>query len=126
MTLVLDAGALIAVERLDRDVIAMIKRERLAGRAPLTHGGIVGQVWRGGTGRQANLARLLPGVEVIPLGVTLGRRTGVLLARTKTTDVIDGALALLARDGDEILTEDAVDLRVLVEATGAHVDIVEV
>ncbi len=126
MTLVLDAGALIAVERLDRDVIAMIKRERLAGRAPVTHGGIVGQVWRGGTGRQANLARLLPGVEVIPLDDALGRRTGALLARTKTTDVIDGALALLARDGDEILTEDAEDLHPLVEATGAHVDIVGV
>ena len=64
MTLVLDAGALVSVERLDREVIALIKAERTAGRVPLTHGGVIGQVWRGGTGRQANLARLLPGVEV--------------------------------------------------------------
>jgi hypothetical protein len=58
MTLVLDAGALLAIERQDRGVIALIKAERLAGRAPMTHGGVIGQVWRGGTGRQANLARL--------------------------------------------------------------------
>jgi hypothetical protein len=126
MSLVLDAGALIAIERLDRDVVALIKRERLAGRAPVTHGGVVGQVWRGGRGRQANLARLLPGVEVIPLDDALGRRVGELLGRAKTTDVIDGAIALLARDGDEILTTDAEDIRPLVEATGVHVEIVAV
>jgi hypothetical protein len=126
MTLVLDAGGLIAIERLDREVVALIKRERLAGRVPVTHGGVVGQVWRGGTRRQANLARLLPGVAVVPLDDALGRRAGVLLGRTKTKDVIDGAIALLAEDGDEILTADAEDIRPLVEATGIHVEIVEV
>jgi hypothetical protein len=124
--LVLDAGALVAVERLDREVIALIKRERLAGRTPLTHGGVVGQVWRGGGGRQANLTRLLRGVEVVALDDGLGRRAGALLARTKTADVIDAALALLANDGDEILTSDARDLRPLVRATGAHVEVIEV
>lgn len=42
MTLVLDAGALVAVERDNRDVVALIKRERLPGRTPVTHGGVVG------------------------------------------------------------------------------------
>jgi hypothetical protein len=126
MTLVLDAGALIAVERLDREVVALIKAERLAGRAPVTHGGIVGQVWRGGTGRQANLARLLPGVEVVPLDDALGRRAGVLLGRVRKKDVVDAALALLAKDGDGILTADAADLRPLLEAAGMHVDVIEV
>ena len=124
--LVLDAGALVAVERLDRDVIALIKRERLAGRAPVTHGGVVGQVWRGGGGRQANLARLLAGVDVVALDADLGRRAGALLARSKTVDVIDAAVALLASDGDELLTSDARDLRLLVRATGAHVELIEV
>jgi hypothetical protein len=126
MTLVLDAGAFIAIERLDRDVVALIKRERLAGRAPVTHGGVVGQVWRGGTGRQANLARLLSGVEIVALDDALGRRAGVLLGRAKKADVIDAAVTLLAADGDEILTSDADDLVGLVEAGGKHVDIVEV
>ena len=53
VSLVLDAGALIAVERADRDTIALIKHELQAGRVPVTHGGVVGQVWRGGSGRQA-------------------------------------------------------------------------
>jgi hypothetical protein len=123
--LVLDAGALVAVERMSRDVIALIKRERLGGRAPITHGGIVGQVWRGG-GRQANLARLLPGLDIEALDADLGRRAGALLARSRSTDVIDAALALLAQDGDEILTSDPEDMRVLVAASGVHADVVEV
>jgi hypothetical protein len=123
--LVLDAGALVAVERMSRDVIALIKRERLGGRAPITHGGIVGQVWRGG-GRQANLARLLPGLDIEALDADLGRRAGALLARSRSTDVIDAALALLAQDGDEILTWDPEDMRVLVAASGVHADVVEV
>lgn len=126
MTLVLDAGALVAVERLDREVIALIKAERAEGRTPVTHGGVIGQVWRGGTGRQANLARILSGVEVVALDDALGRRVGALLARTKKRDVVDAAVALIARDGDEILTADAGDLRVLVEATGVQVDLIEV
>jgi hypothetical protein len=123
--LILDAGALVAVERMSRDVIALIKRERLAGRAPVTHGGIVGQVWRGG-GRQANLARLLPGLDVEALDADLGRRAGALLARSRSSDVIDAALALLAHDGDEILTSEPGDMRVLVAASGVHADVVEV
>jgi len=122
--LVLDAGALIAVERMSRDVIALIKRERRAGRAPITHGGIVGQVWRGG--RQANLARLLPGLDVEALDAELGSRAGALLARSRSTDVIDAALALLAQDGDEILTSDPEDMRVLIAASGVDADVVEV
>jgi hypothetical protein len=126
VTLILDAGALLAVERGDRQVIALIKRERLAERAPLTHGGVVGQVWRGGGGRQARLAQILPGVDVVALDRQLGRRAGSLLATTKTSDVIDAAIAILASDGDEVLTSDADDLRPLVAALDVHVDIVEV
>ncbi|HEY3252741.1 MAG TPA: hypothetical protein VGJ91_02295 [Polyangiaceae bacterium] len=124
--LVFDAGAFVAVERLDRDVIALIKRERLAQRSPVTHGGIIGQVWRGGGGRQANLARLLPGIDIIALDDSLGRKVGLLLKQTKTSDVVDAAVALLAKDGDEIVTSDVRDLRPLVKATGAHVDLIEV
>jgi hypothetical protein len=51
MTLVLDAGAFLAVERGDREVIALLERERLNQRAPLSHGGVVAQIWRDGSGR---------------------------------------------------------------------------
>lgn len=126
MRLVLDAGALVAAERGDRDMVALLKRERLDGRAPLTHGGVVGQVWRGGTGRQATLARLLLGVEVVPLDDALGRRAGVLLGAVGASDVIDAAVVLLAVDGDVICTSDAGDLLPLAQASGTHLDLVPV
>jgi hypothetical protein len=72
--LILDAGAFIAAERGSNSVAALIKRERAHGRVPLTNGAVVAQVWRGGNGRQAPLARLLPSVEVIPVDDHLGRR----------------------------------------------------
>ncbi len=126
MSLVLDAGALLAVERSDRETIALLKQELLAHRVPRTHGGVVGQVWRGGTGRQANLARLLPSLAVDALDEAMGRRAGELLGRARRSDVIDAAVVLLAADGDLILTSDAGDLRPLAAAAGLHVDLVSV
>lgn len=126
MSIVLDAGALIAVERGDREMIAIIKRERLHGRVPLTHGGVVGQVWRGGHGSQANLARLLPGIDVQPIDVSLGRQAGVLLGRASRADVIDAAVVLLAEDGDEVFTSDPTDLHDLALAAGKHLELISV
>ena len=126
MSLVLDAGALIAIEKADRDTVALLKQELLHGRAPLTHGGVVGQVWRGGTERQASLARLLPSLEISSLDETLGRSAGMLLGRSRTNDVIDAALVLLAEDGDLLLTSEAEDLQPLAAAANLHVDIVPV
>jgi hypothetical protein len=120
--LVLDAGAFVAVERDDRDVIALVKRERLAGRAPVTNGGVVAQIWRGD--RQAPIARLLAGVDVAPIDDSLGRRAGMLLARTGRADAIDAAVVCLATDGDDILTSDPGDLRVLAEAADVHVELI--
>lgn len=126
MSLILDAGAFIAVERGDRDLVALVKRERLAERSPSTHGGVVAQIWRGGTGRQADVARLLAGVDVKPLDDVLGKRAGVLLGRIGGTDAIDAALVCLAGDGDEVLTSDPADLLDLARAAGVHIDLVPV
>lgn len=124
--LVLDAGALVAVERGDRDLVALVKTERTAGRTPVTHGAVVAQVWRGGTGRQAPVARLLAGVEVIAVDDSLGRRAGRLLAINGTSDAVDALVVCLASDGDDLLTSDPEDLRDLAEAAGLHVEIVPV
>jgi hypothetical protein len=126
MMLVLDAGAFVTVERGDRDVVALVKRERLAGRAPVTNGGVVAQVWRGGSGRQASVARLLAGVDVAPIDDSLGRRAGMLLARTGHADAIDAAVVCLAVDGDDIVTSDPGDLRILAEAAEVHVELIPV
>lgn len=126
MTLILDAGAFVAVERRDRTVMALLKAELLAGRTPVTHGGVVGQVWRGGSGRQAPIAQLLDGVQVEPLDDGLGRRAGALLKLTGGRDVIDAAVILLARDGDLVLTSDPGDLTTLAVEADIHLDLATV
>ncbi|HEX4659186.1 MAG TPA: hypothetical protein VH307_17495 [Streptosporangiaceae bacterium] len=124
--LVLDAGAFVAAERGERDVIALVKRERLARRSPVTCGGVVAQVWRGGHGRQAPLARLLAGVDIVPVDDSLGRRAGILLGRSGQSDAIDAAVVCLAADGDDILTSDPGDLIALAEAADIHVELIAV
>jgi hypothetical protein len=124
--LVLDAGAFLAVERGDRDVMALVKRERNSGRSPVTPGGVVGQVWRSGGGKQAPVAMLLAGVEVAHLDDQLGRRAGLLLAASGGADVIDAALICLAADGDDVLTSDPGDLKDLAQAAGVHVELIPV
>jgi hypothetical protein len=126
MSVVLDAGALVALERGDRRVAAVISAELANGRRPLTHGGIVGEVWRGGSGRQVRLARALAGMAIHAIDDELGRRAGVLLGRSGRSDVIDAALVVLAEDGDEIFTADPDDLDELVQAAGKDIDLVRV
>ncbi|MBA3268083.1 MAG: twitching motility protein PilT [Acidimicrobiia bacterium] len=123
MTLVLDSGALIALERDERRMWTRLKAAQIAGDVPVTHAGVLGQVWRGGP-RQARLARALDGVDVRPVDETLGRGTGELLGATSLSDVIDAALVLLSTDGDEVITSDCRDFERLVAATGRHVELV--
>lgn len=123
MTLVLDSGALIAIERNERSMWARLKAAEVARELPLTHGGVVGQVWRGGP-RQARLARALQGVDVRPLDRALGGAVGELLARTSSSDVIDAAVVLLAADGDDIVTLDRRDFEALLRAAGRHVELI--
>lgn len=124
MTLVLDSGALVALERNDRAMWRRYKSAFLAAEVPCTHGGVVGQVWRGKGPRQALLARALDGVEVRGLDENLGRAAGELMAVTKASDVVDAALVLLAEEGDQIVTSDPGDLRALAVASGRHLDLV--
>jgi hypothetical protein len=124
--LVLDAGAFLAVERGDRDVVALVKRERLAGRPPVTSGGVVAQVWRGGHGRQVQVARLLAGTDVAAIDTGMGRRAGMLLARSGSSDAIDATVVCLAADGDDILTSDPGDLRALAGAAEIHVELIPI
>lgn len=124
MTYVLDAGALLSIERGNRALLADLRFENLAGRPAVTHGGVVGQVWRGGSGTQVPLARALKLVTVVPLGSALGRLAGELLARAGTRDVIDAAVVLLARPDDLVFTSDPNDLRTLALAFGRRIRIV--
>ena len=100
------------------------KSAQQAGSVPVSHGGVVGQAWRGGGPRQARLAAALKGVDVRSLDDELGRKAGALLANARTRDVIDAALVLLAEDGDEIVTSDPGDLAVLAGQAQLHIDLV--
>ena len=126
MRLILDAGAFVAIERGDRDLLARLMREQLAGQDPVTHGGIIGQVWRGGRGRQVLLARALSLVRVVPLDSVLGRRAGELLALAGGRDVIDAALVLLSVNGDRVLTSDPDDLRHLAATARRRIEVVTI
>jgi len=124
MSLILDSGALIALERNERAMWRRFKAAALAGSLAVTHGGVLGQAWRGRGSRQALLAKALTGIDVRALDSALGRAAGELLAATGTADVIDAALVLLAEDGDQIFTSDLGDIVTLAAAADRHVDVV--
>ena len=124
--LILDAGAFVAAERGNREVLARVKKELAAGRTPITNGGVVAQVWRGGRDKQVPVAQLLAGVQVEAIDDRLGRYAGMLLARTGTSDAIDAAVICLARDGDDILTSDPGDLVDLANAADVQVELIPI
>jgi hypothetical protein len=115
--LVLDAGALIAVDRGDRHMQRKIQDALRMGDAVRTNANAVAQVWRDGA-KQARLARLLRDVKIEPITAENGYRAGELLGTTRTKDVVDATVALLVKSGDELYTSDTGDLQKLCEATG--------
>lgn len=123
MSLVLDTGALVALERDERQMWIRLKAAQLAGNLPVTHAGVLGQVWRGGP-RQARLSQALAGIDVRPLDEQLGRKSGQLLGAVGLSDVIDAAVMLLTQDGDEVITSDHDDLEQLANAAGRHVELI--
>jgi hypothetical protein len=114
--LILDAGALVGVDRNDRAVLARLAAAQRNGLELRTNPMVIAQVWRDRPGRQANLARLLQAVKVQPIGDQDGREAGALLGQTGTADPVDATVVLLANPGDRILTSDPADLTKLAEA----------
>ncbi|MGH3908454.1 MAG: hypothetical protein ACRDTE_30350 [Pseudonocardiaceae bacterium] len=112
MTLILDAGALMAYEHGDRTVRAFLERASRTGVDVRTTSGVVAQVWRDGA-RQARLALLLRGLLEVELTRERARRVGTLLGQACQRDVVDGSVVDAAADGDEILTTDPDDITTL-------------
>lgn len=110
---VLDAAALIALDRGDKRMIALLQRALVQGRAFRVPAGVVGQVWRDGRA-QVILARFLRSEEVavVPLDEQLARACGELCGATSSSDVIDASVVIIARERrDSIVTSDPNDLR---------------
>jgi hypothetical protein len=111
--LTLDSGALIALERADRRMVALVVRARERGDLLAIPAGVVGQVWRDGR-KQARIARLLASelVEVEPLDDQRARAAGQLCGVARTSDVIDASVVLCARARKQaVATSDVDDLK---------------
>jgi predicted nucleic acid-binding protein len=108
---VLDAGALIAVERGATHVRAFTDGSRMMSVPLLIPAPALAQVWRD-PARQARLSRLVRLAEIVPLDHVAARGVGWLLTRTGTRDVVDAHVALVAglRNGI-VLTSDPEDLK---------------
>lgn len=108
----LDAGALIALERGVRPVVALLARVEEVGARVEVPAPVVAQVLRV-PARQARLMRFLrqPTTDVVPLGRADASFVGQLLAASGTSDVVDAHVVVCARrSGHAVLTADAADL----------------
>jgi hypothetical protein len=120
--LVFDAGALIALDRGDRAVGALVTAAARNDTEAVTSSACIAQAWRD-PARQARLARALAGFLELPLDPLSSRRCGLLLADARASDIADAALALLVQDGDTVLTSDPRDIEHLLDVTGIKAEI---
>jgi len=127
--LVLDAGALIALDRNDRSVWAMLRVASDHDALVVVPAGAIGQAWRDGA-RQALLARALKHCTEVALSGAVARAAGLLCGETGTADVIDASVAIttagIAQDDRAVLTSDPDDLALLLAALKADATIVSV
>jgi hypothetical protein len=122
---VLDTGALIAVDKWDRRVGAMLRVLQRDGVPVLSSAGALAQVWRDGR-RQANLARVVSGVDVAAVDDTSARKVGELLRANCSDDLVDAHVALLVQRADQVLTSDAPDIKALLRTRRVKATIVRV
>jgi predicted nucleic acid-binding protein len=107
---ILDAGALVAIERGDRRARVAIAD---AGRPLVIPAPVLAEVWRDGA-RQARLAVLVKDDRTIVevLDAESAKAVGVLLGRTDTSDIADASVVLAARRYEAlVITTDAADIR---------------
>ena len=128
--LVLDTGALIALDRGDDRTWAALRAATRDSQAVQVPVGALAQAWRGGS-RQALLARALKECDEIPLSGRTARQVGELCGQTRTDDVIDASVAITAaraaRHGAvDVLTSDRADIVPLLVALNVSADVVDV
>jgi hypothetical protein len=117
VSIVLDAGALIALERDDRRLWADVKLAARAGEDVLVPTTVLAQVWRGRP-TQARLHRALHLCALAPFDA-VARAVGELCGRMRTSDICDAHVAIVtAAHGDALYTSDPEDMRRLIAACG--------
>ena len=95
----LDTGALIALDRGDKRMIALLHQALAQDSTFRVPSGVLGQAWRNGR-VQATLSRFLRAkeVEIVPLDEQLARSCGELCGAANTSDIIDASVVILARE----------------------------
>lgn len=122
MSVVYDAGVLIAGERSDRELWAEHRVRLEGGMVPITTAPVVGQVSR--SPRQVQLRRLLRGCDVAAFECEQAHEVGALLARAGGSDVVDAHVVLTAAaSGATVLTSEPDDIRALAAQLPAPVRI---
>jgi predicted nucleic acid-binding protein len=114
----LDAGALIAVDRNDRWVIALLARADEVGARITIPATALAEAIRS-PAKQARLSRLIrqPTSRVMALDASDATQVGILLARSRTSDISDAHVVICARrNGQPIVTSDPGDLQRLAPA----------
>ncbi len=111
----LDAGGLIALDRDDRRVIALLARAVETGSRVTVPATALAQAIRRPE-RQARVPKLIrqPNTDVVELGRVDAVNVGRLLAASGTADVVDAHVVVCARRaGQRVVTSDPDDLRYL-------------
>jgi len=95
---VLDASALIEVDRGGEYMRALVRRAVERGHALVLPAGALAQAWRDGRS-QARLAALVKHrlTEVDPIDEQMAKAAGALCGRAGTSDVVDASVVLAAR-----------------------------
>jgi hypothetical protein len=129
-SLVLDAGALIALDRNDRDVWALLRVASDNARLIQVPTGAIAQAWRDGS-RQVLLRRALRHCDEVPLDGASARAVGLLCGRSRTSDIVDASVAIatagLARTGAvAVLTSDEGDISHLLETLRVAANVIAV
>jgi hypothetical protein len=108
-----DAGGLIALDRNDRRVLALVARAMELGMRITIPAAALAQAIRN-PARQARLSRLIrqAGTDLIALNGPDATAVGLLLARTSTADVVDAHVVVCAeRARQAVVTSDPDDFR---------------
>jgi predicted nucleic acid-binding protein len=124
--IIYDAGALITIDR-DHTTTRLARHKALLARSvrvsvPTV---VAAQVVRD-PARQGPLMRALRGCDVIPFGEDDYAPVGRLLAKSGTSDVVDGFVALTAaRREATVITSDRAEIVALLGALGARLAVQE-
>ena len=108
----LDAGALVAIDRGERQVLVLLARAKENGDRVTVPATALAQVLRT-PARQVRVVRLCrqPDTDLVPLDGPDATAVGLLLGASGTSDIVDAHVVVCARRaGQTVLTSDPLDL----------------